>query len=103
MNEELLEKAKQFEIGFLNKYPTVEQPSELISKFATSLNDYKSVSTEHGETINSIWILLSNRDLEKFAEAGKVEKGADEVVYGDKEANLAGLKELIRKLITDLG
>lgn len=102
MNEELLEKAKQFETDFLDKYPTVEQPSTLISNFALHLNEYKLASTEQGEAINSIWILLSNTDLEKFAEAGEVEKGSDEVVYGNENSNLAGLKELVRKLITNL-
>ena len=101
MNQELLEKAKQFEIDFLNPYPTAKEPSKLLSDFAAYLNQYKLESTEHVETINSILILLTNSDLEKFAETGEPETGADEAVYGNK-TYLAGLKEEVRKLITDI-
>ena len=101
MNQELLEKAKQFEIDFLDPYPTVEEPSKLIADFAAYLNQYKLASTEHVDAINSVLILLTNSDLEKFAEAGEHVQGADQAVYGDK-AYLAGLKEEVRKLITDI-
>ena len=130
MNEELRQRVKQFKADFLDRYPDVEQPLPMLADFAAYLNEVKTASTGHGEmtqygeTIHSILVLLSNSDLERFANAGfkmdaltgsteagngatgehpdsgdadAIERGANEAVYGN--ADLAGLKGLVAKLI----
>lgn len=126
MNDELRQRVKQFEADFLAKYPHVDQPLPLMAEFSAYLNEVKTASNEHGETIHSILVLLSNSDLERFADAGfktsplsesgkgetgehadsgdaaAIEAGANEAVNGNEAAGLAGLKGLVTKLIGEL-
>ena len=123
MEPELLQAATEFNANFLDKYPTVEQPFKQISDFSQILNKALLALPEHTEAINSVLTLLTNSNLEKFAEADlqkdtlqdksgveqesasqdatEIEQGANEAVYGDG-GNLAGLKESVSRLIAAL-
>ncbi len=118
MNQDLLNAAQEFDTSFISKFPHIEGPAQLISDFNSALNEYAQQVTEHGETINSITVLLSNSNLEAFATADYPENrtvneeqirtdkdviaDAHKVVYGDEEHDLAGLKEVVSNLITNL-
>lgn len=112
MKQELLDTAKEFNTSFLTPFPHVQDPVTQIAKFNTALNHYAQQATEQGETIHAITTLLSNPHLEAYAseqqqalanqKAPTSTAEAREVVWGDVEHNLAGLKELVNKLLSDL-
>src|SRR5213078_2759669 len=98
MKESLLTESRDFKTSFLDTYPAVDNPSELIATYTRVLNESEPELPECGETINAVSVLLTNSDLRQFAESGDRSTEADEVVQGDGE-NLAGLNELVTQLI----